>query len=332
MKIVSVPIPGKAYDVVIETGLLQRIDHFVDANRQIVIITDDNIPSIHVETVVAKLPSSLVLKVPEGESSKSMEIALSLTDRMIEKNITRDALLIALGGGVVGDLAGFVAATYMRGIDYIQIPTTLLAQIDSSVGGKVAVNASHMKNAIGAFKQPKLVLIDPLTLETLEPRHFNNGMAEMIKYGLIASKPLFDALLKQDVKSNLEEFIESCVIIKKTIVTEDEYDTGIRQILNYGHTIGHALEQLSNYALLHGEAIAIGMAMMSIGMPFEDDLRRLLHKYDLPDTYEYDKTALFEYVRTDKKASSTSLNMIVVEEVGKGYIKPISLSDFKARL
>ena len=332
MKKVHVPLDDRSYDVLIERGILSKIGDYVSEDKQVVIITDDNIPLIYQNIIVPKLHDPLVLSVPSGEQSKSMETAQLLINQMIEKKITRRSIVIALGGGVVGDLAGFVASIYMRGVDFIQIPTTLLSQIDSSVGGKVAVNAKTMKNAIGAFYQPKLVLIDPNTLETLEERQLNSGFAEMIKYGLIASKSLYKALFENDVMNKIEDHIYECVSIKKDIVVEDEKDTGIRQILNYGHTIGHALEQYSNYGLLHGEAISIGMAMISRNTNFHTNLLELLHKYNLPTTYDYDKEKLYNYIKTDKKATNNSLNIILVDDVGKGYIKPISIHEINERI
>jgi len=332
MRTIHVPLPGKSYDILIESGLLSHVNKWLNPEDKYVIITDDNIPKQYIHTIQQQLPYTLTIEIPHGESSKSLETVDTIIHKMLENGITRSSKVIALGGGVVGDIAGFVASIYMRGIDFIQIPTTLLSQVDSSVGGKVGVNTPVMKNAIGSFLQPKVVLIDPNTLQTLTKRQFNSGMAEVIKYGLIASKPLFKDILETDVSSNIESIIASCVSIKRDIVLEDERDTGKRQLLNYGHTIGHALEQYSNYALLHGEAVAIGMVKMSIGMTYYDDLLQMLHKYALPTTYEYDKEQLYRYITTDKKASGDDLNIILVEEVGNGYIKRIKISDIQSRL
>ncbi len=329
---VSVPIPGKEYDVIIEQNLLSHIDDFIDSTREIVIITDDNIPQQYLHTIQPLLHNPLVLFVPEGESSKSMDMVKFLIDQLLENNITRKSLLIALGGGVIGDLTGFVASIYMRGVDYIQIPTTLLSQIDSSVGGKTGVNASMMKNAIGAFKQPLAVLIDSTTLKTLDSRQLNSGISEMIKYGLIASKSLYEALLNSNIWDEIDQYIAQCITIKRDIVLKDEYDNGIRQILNYGHTIGHAIEQYSKYDLLHGEAIAIGMLKMAKTKAFYSSLLTMLKKYNLPTEYEYDKDAIFNLILTDKKASKTSLNIIIVDEVGNGYIKTINILEIKSKL
>jgi 3-dehydroquinate synthase len=332
MKKVHVPLDDRSYDVLIEEGLLNKIDHYIDKSKQVVIVTDDGVPNKYLQIIQSKMIDSLLLTIPQGEQSKSMEMAQILINQMIENNITRHSIIVAVGGGVVGDLAGFVASIYMRGIDFIQVPTTLLSQIDSSVGGKVAVNAVKMKNAIGTFYQPKVVLIDPTTLNTLEHRQLNSGFAEMIKYGVIASKSLFYALFDKDAVSNIDELIFQCVTIKRDIVIQDEKDTGLRQILNYGHTIGHAIEQYSNYELLHGEAISIGMFMMSKGTTFHNELTELLSKYNLPHKFEYDKESLFNYILTDKKATKNKLNIIHVEELGKAFIKPIFIDEIKERI
>ena len=220
----------------------------------------------------------------------------------------------------------------MRGIEFIQIPTTLLAQIDSSVGGKVGINSENMKNSIGAFYQPKVVLIDPITLNTLSEKEFNNGMAEMIKYGLIADKSLFYDILEKNVMENIEYYITKCIEIKRDVVEKDELDIGIRQILNFGHTIGHAIEQDSNYEVLHGEAISIGMNLMSMGLMYHNDLIEILNKYSLPLNHDYDLETIFNYIKTDKKVINNKLNIIIVEEVGKGLIKTIAISRIKEYL
>ena len=336
MKKIIIPIPNKSYEVLIHKGLLQEIDKYIDKNREIVIISDDNIPKQYINSILPLLNNPTTLFVPQGEASKSMETANSLLNLLVEYKVTRGALLIALGGGVIGDLVGFVASIYLRGIDYIQIPTTLLSQIDSSVGGKVGINAENMKNAIGAFKQPKLVLIDPNTLETVNTRQISSGISEMIKYGLIASKSLFKDIIEKDIFYNIilriEDYIYNCISIKRDIVVEDELDYGKRQLLNYGHTIGHALEQYSEYTLLHGEAVAIGMYHMAKGTSFEKDLYQVLTKYSLPTSYDYNKDAIYKLIQTDKKANGNKLNIIIVEELGKGFIKTINIDKIKERI
>ena len=328
MKTIHVSLSSNSYDIHVEPGLLQKIDSFLDVSKSYVLITDDFIPKKYQDSITSKLLNYLVIEVPVGEASKSMEMASYVVDTMIEEGVTRDSIILALGGGVIGDLAGFVASVYMRGIDYIQIPTTLLSQIDSSVGGKVAVNSTQMKNAIGSFYQPKMVLVDTTTLKTLSPRQFNSGMAEMIKYGVIKSSSLFNSLLKEPINdSNLLSYIVQCIDIKREIVEKDVFDTGIRQVLNYGHTIGHAIEQASQYEILHGEAIAIGMLLMAKDYNYYKQLEEVLHKYNLPTSFEYDKTQLLSYIKTDKKAQKNTLNIVLVEEVGNGFVKTIKIDE-----
>ena len=329
MKTINIPIKDNSYNVYIKRGLLSDISSYIDLNREIIVITDDFIPKIYLNTIKENMSNLQIFEVPQGEKSKSMEIAYSIIDDMIDSKITRKCLIIALGGGVVGDLAGFIASIYMRGVDFIQIPTTLLSQIDSSIGGKVGINATNMKNAIGSFYQPQLVLIDPDTLNTLSSREFNNGIAEMIKYGLIADKSIFTDLLEKDIIPNIEDYIEKCIIIKKNYVINDVFDQKERQILNFGHTIGHAIEKFSNYKLLHGESISIGMTLMSKKYNYYDNLVKTLVKYSLPFNYEYNKGEIYDYIKTDKKATSNSLNIVLVEEVGKGFIKKIAIEDIK---
>lgn len=332
MKTININLPNKEYKVHIDSGLLSDIDKYIDVFREIVIVTDDFIPKQYLKLLTDKISSPLIFEVPMGETSKSIDVVYSIINEMIESNISRSALIIALGGGVIGDLTGFIASIYMRGIDFIQIPTTLLSQIDSSVGGKVGINSENMKNSIGAFYQPKVVLIDPETLNTLSEKEFNNGIAEMIKYGLIADKSLFYDLLNKNIKENIEYYISKCVEIKQSIVEVDELDTGIRQILNFGHTIGHALEQDSNYSLLHGEAVSLGMYLMSVGFTYHNDLVRILNKYSLPIKHDYDLETIFNYIKTDKKVMNNKLNIILVEEIGNGFIKTININDIKEYL
>ena len=242
-------------------------------NNKILIISDKNIPSSYIELVRKSIPSSKVidvLKIKPGEQSKSFSNFQMILNKLAKKKYDRSDCIVAIGGGVVGDLSGFVAASYMRGIDYIQIPTSLLAQVDSSVGGKTAINIESGKNLVGAFKNPKLVLISSALLKTLPEREFKSGIAEIIKYGLIYNKKIFNIFDKQHkliLKRNqrvIEELIHESVKTKAKIVTEDERELGIRAILNFGHTYGHAIEAIHNYKnILHGEAVAMGMRMAS---------------------------------------------------------------------
>lgn len=327
MKIIHMPLGEQSYDVYIEKGIINQCDRFINPEKEIVIITDDNIPQAYIDVLTSKLNVKATYILNAGESLKNANEVNFIIESLIKKGITRSVTLIALGGGVIGDLTGFIASIYMRGVDFIQIPTSLLSQIDSSIGGKVGINTSTMKNAVGSFYQPKVVLIDPDTLNSLEERHFNNGMAELIKHALIDGKGLFKDLIEKDIKANIEDFIYRSLLVKKAHVINDVRDKGVRQILNFGHTIGHALEQYSNYELLHGEAIAIGMLKMAKGTDYEEDLKNLFHKFSLVIEYPYDQEKILEYIKTDKKVIDNTLNLIVIKEVGNPFIKPIKVND-----
>ncbi|XMB71575.1 3-dehydroquinate synthase family protein [Mycoplasmatota bacterium WC30] len=326
MKSIHIKSKHRNYSIIIENNLLNNLGDYLDVNRFYVIISDDLIPQIYIESVQRFCPQNLVIKFPSGEKSKSIFQYEKIISILQENNVGRDACIIALGGGVTGDLSGFVSSTYLRGVDYIQIPTSLLAQIDSSVGGKVAINTSKVKNSIGNFYPPIKVLIDPKTINTLSKRHFNNGMGEMIKYGMINSKPLFDKILNEDVSKNLEYFIYESLMIKKYYVENDEFDNSIRQILNYGHTYGHAYEAYYNFEkYLHGEAISLGMVKVCNKIETKEKLIEVLNKFDLPTYDNVQEDKLIPYIKNDKKNTMNHLNLIVVDEIGKSYIKKITI-------
>lgn len=326
---IQVPLPNNEYNINIDEGLLQDISKFIDVKKKYVIITDNGVPLKWVNLVNEQLSNSHVYTVEMGEASKSMSIATEILEWLVDNKITRSATIIALGGGVVGDLAGTVASLYMRGVPFIQIPTTLLSQIDSSVGGKVAVNSKSMKNAFGAFYQPKLVLIDPLTLTTLSDEHIANGMSEMIKYGMIQDRNLIEELEEYSLNEKLTNWISRCVEIKKEIVLKDEKDLGLRQVLNYGHTLGHAIEKDSKHGVLHGQAVAIGMKYMTYQYDFYERFIKLLKKYDLDINYDFNVDEIIEYIKTDKKASDDIINIILVEEIGNVVTKKVNIEELR---
>jgi 3-dehydroquinate synthase len=318
---ITIESTKKPYDVLIENGLLDHLENHLDPAVFYVIVADDHIPDDYVAKVSRAVPEHLVIRFPEGEQSKSLAEFSRITEILIRQNVRKDACIIALGGGVTGDLAGFVASVYLRGIPFIQIPTTLLAQIDSSVGGKVAIDTATAKNVIGSFWTPLKVLIDPLTLSTLSVRHKNNGMAEMIKYGMIADKDFFFRMKNEDVFQNLESFIARSVQIKKRFVESDEFDTGIRQALNFGHTIGHALESYYQYhKYFHGEAIAIGMVRILSSDAIRNELIAVLKKYNLPTEDPIGMDDLKIFINRDKKNRKDLLKIVDVEEIGKAII------------
>lgn len=311
------------YQVLIGHNLLNEFSSLVDKSKKYVIVHDDGIPSEYVSKIVSQCPSScLSYSFPRGENSKSIFEMERLVSFLLEQNMAKDSVLIALGGGVTGDLVGFVASVYLRGIDYIQIPTTLLAQIDSSVGGKVAINTEKGKNVIGSVYPPLFVLIDPLTLRTLPERHFNNGMAEMIKYGMIADKALFQRLRdEEDLQKNIEYYIYRALEIKKQFVEKDEFDEGTRQSLNFGHTFGHAIESYYRYEkYLHGEAVAIGMVMILSDNSIRHQLVEVLKKYHLPTEDLVKVSELRDYINRDKKNRNQLIRIVDVLDIGTSVI------------
>ena len=339
MKRLNIDLADRSYDILIGRNLLAKTGELI-AERfnpsRVAIITHPSIRNLFGEpiesglTAVGHVPE--FIEVPEGESSKSLQQAESIYDRLLEMNCDRKSALVALGGGVVGDLTGFIAATYQRGIPFVQIPTTLLSQVDSSVGGKTAVNHPRGKNMIGAFYQPKLVVIDLDTLHTLPQKEFRAGLAEVVKYGVIADKNLF-AFLEGNAKAILlldshclEHITETSCAIKADVVEKDERESRHRMILNFGHTFGHAIETLTNYTgYLHGEAVAIGMVQAAwlsaeTGRCSEDVPQRiedLLKKFGLPTQPPDVKSQdVIESMYHDKKTERDQLRFILVKDIG----------------
>ncbi|MFA7075402.1 MAG: 3-dehydroquinate synthase [Candidatus Izemoplasmatales bacterium] len=315
------------YDIYIENNLLDHIEDFIDISEKYVIISDDNIPKTIVNKVVSKLSSSIFINFPEGEGSKSFLEYTRILNLLLKHDVTKDTTIIALGGGVTGDLVGFVCSTLYRGVKFIQIPTTLLSQIDSSVGGKVAINANNIKNAVGTIYPPSMVLIDPSSLQTLPERHFNNGMAEMIKYAMINSRDLFDFICTNNVRNHLDKLIYDCLKIKKYYVEIDEFDKNERNILNFGHTFGHAYESYYNYEkYLHGEAISLGMIQV-VSSNLKDELISVLKKFSLPTSDKAKKKDLIPYIKKDKKIKTNEINLVLVNEIGKAYLQKTQIKD-----
>jgi 3-dehydroquinate synthase len=328
---VSIELP--AYRVVIEPGAAGRIAvltaPFLEKQR-VAIITDATVDNLYGKRISQQLPGATLYAIPAGESAKTRETWAQLTDRLLGDGFSRDTLIIAVGGGVVGDLAGFVAATYMRGVPFIQIPTTLLSMIDASVGGKTGVDTAAGKNLVGAFHQPSLVIADPNTLATLPANHFRAGLAEALKHGVIADAGYFERIASsrestaRDERA-LTELIADSVRIKASVVARDEREAGLRKVLNFGHTIGHAIESVSNYALLHGEAVAIGMALESalaerLGVAKDgtsEAIRGALHAIGLPTTFPaLDRGAVLEATKADKKARAGRVEYALPATIG----------------
>ncbi|MGE4379233.1 MAG: 3-dehydroquinate synthase [Candidatus Izemoplasmatales bacterium] len=308
------------YDVIIERNLLDQIEKWIDVKKAYAVISDDNIPKEIINKVISKLNNYMFIEFPEGEKSKSIEQYSRIINLLIDNGVNKDINIIALGGGVTGDLVGFISSTLYRGVNLIQIPTTLLSQIDSSIGGKVAINMDNVKNSVGNIYPPSLVLIDPETLNSLPDRHFNNGMAEMIKYGMIYSRELFDFIKNKNVKENIDKLIYECLKIKKYYVEIDEFDNDSRYILNFGHTYGHAYEAYYNFdKYLHGEAISLGM-IKTTSKNIKEELISVLKKFSLPTEDNAEQKELIKYIKRDKKSKGESIKMVFVDQIGYAYL------------
>ncbi|MBO0440958.1 3-dehydroquinate synthase [Candidatus Enterococcus ikei] len=349
----TVTLPNHSYDLTIEKGLLANIGQWAKElwlPQKIVIITDTNVQPLYGDQVKESLkeagfdPSTFVIDA--GEQSKRLSVAAEIYDFLADEGLTRSDGIIALGGGVVGDLAGFVASTYMRGLHFLQVPTTLLAQVDSSIGGKTAVNTTKAKNLVGTFAQPDGVLIDPDTLTTLEVRRVREGIAEIIKSAAIADETLWqqlDALKDEhDLLTHATEIIAACCKIKRTVVEADELDNGVRLLLNFGHTIGHALENTAGYGILtHGEGVAIGMSQITriaeektlTPAGTTEQLNDMIQKFHLPITSEHwNKEELYTALTHDKKTRGGQINIILLESIGKAKIVRIPIEEMKSYL
>lgn len=342
----TVNLGENSYPIFIENGIIKKSGEHISqifSGQKIMIVSDDNVFPLYGQQVMDSLKDyecySLVL--PHGEPTKNFQSLPKIYTAMLDAKLTRSDLVIALGGGVIGDLAGFAAASYLRGIKLVQIPTSLLAQVDSSVGGKVAVDLPQGKNLVGAFYQPKMVLIDPDVLNTL-PEHFiKDGMGEVIKYGCIKDGSLFDRLCAhssfEDLKPELPEIIARCVDIKRIVVEADQFDTGERMLLNFGHTLAHTIEQYYNYEReSHGEAVGIGMYQITrmaeekgLTAPgCADQIKKALDIYGLPSSCGLPVTDLTKAITLDKKNLNGKLNVVLLKELGSSYVYPTDISFF----
>jgi len=350
MKNLKVNIPDKNYEIKIENGLFHKVGEMIKdiyEGNKIFIITDKNLDKLYGEKLNNNLSASgfKVNKhiIEPGETSKSLKELEKIYANLVECNITRSDLIVTFGGGVVGDLGGFAASTFLRGVPYLQFPTSLLAQVDSSVGGKVAVDLESGKNLVGSFYHPIAVLMDPVLLRTLPKRFLHDGMAETIKYGAFNDIDLFNKLLKfkddEELLNNIGDIIYTCCDIKRDIVERDEKDLGERMILNFGHTIGHGIEQYFNYKkYTHGEGVAIGMYWITsksenLGITEKGTtkkIKEILIKYQLPWSVE-DLTSddIVDIIARDKKKSRNKISLILLKSIGNGFIKEIEFKDIK---
>ncbi len=342
-KRVTVKGVKKPYDIMIGKDILNilpdKIKELTKA-KTVVIITDDNVHKLYSDMVLEMLKNAglnaLKFAFPHGEQHKTMVTVCEILEFLAENNVTRSDLIVALGGGIVGDVSGYVASSYLRGIDFIQVPTTFLAAIDSSVGGKTGVNLRAGKNLAGAFYQPKLVVCDVKMFDTLPKENFKEGVAEAIKYGAICDKELFN-LLCENEKWDVESVIERCVSIKAEIVSQDEFDTGKRQLLNFGHTIGHAIEKATNFEISHGIAVGIGMAIISkisdnMGWSQENthsQIIKCLERNAIPTDTAVKNEELLSAMVKDKKINGDTINLVISEKIGNCVLKSLKVSELK---
>ena len=343
-----VDLGAHSYSIYIENNILKDTGSYIEkvySGKKIMIVSDDNVFPLYGEIITKALSDSgfecYSFVLPHGEPTKSFQSLPKIYEALINAKLTRSDLLIALGGGVIGDLAGFAASSYLRGIKFVQIPTSLLAQVDSSVGGKVAVDLSQGKNLVGAFYHPKAVIIDPDVLNTLPDHFISDGMGEVIKYGCIKDKELFELLCKHtsfdDLKPKLTQIIARCVDIKRIVIEADQFDLGERILLNFGHTLAHTIEQHFNYEReSHGEAVGIGMYQITKiaeekGLTTSgcaEQIKKVLEIYKLPDNSNLPIDVLTDAISLDKKNLNNHLNVVLLHDIGDSYVYPTDVSFF----
>lgn len=321
--VIPVNLGEYSYDIIVERGCLGKAAELLKLDRKVLVVTDSGVPAQYADGIAALCKEPYRVCVPMGEQSKSLDTYAMLLETMLKAGFTRSDCVVAVGGGVVGDLSGFAAASYMRGIDFYNIPTTVLSQIDSSIGGKTAINFCGVKNIVGAFYQPKRVLIDPQVLSTLPKRQIANGMAEAVKMALTSDAALFDIFENGNVEENTDNIIISCLNIKKDIVEKDEKEAGLRRMLNFGHTVGHGIESAMEGKLYHGECVALGMLPMC-GKALLPRVKAVLEKLGLPTVCGADAGAVCAAMLHDKKFGNGGVTVVKADKAGEGYFEKIS--------
>ena len=321
-----------SYDVIIQRNILNNVSEYLSLQRKVLILTDDGVPSEYVLKVSSQCLNPIIVTVKQGEQSKNIDNYQLVMKTLIEHGFTRTDCLVSIGGGVVGDLGGFISSTYMRGIDFYNIPTTLLSQVDSSIGGKTAIDYNGIKNIIGSFYTPKCVLIDPNTLKTLDKRQLHAGLVEAIKMACTCSSSLFEIISKsKNLENDIDEIIFQSLQIKQKIVEEDLEEKGLRRVLNFGHTLGHIIESASNYKLLHGECVGIGMLSFSSDKA-RKQIKKLLKKYNLPTSYDLSLKDIEDYLIHDKKKTGDYIWIVSVENIGSYELKKIKIDELYNKL
>ncbi len=335
---ITITLPNESYDVIVGRGILAEVGSYLSLSRRVLVLTDSGVPAAYAKAVAEAAAAPLLITLPEGEGIKSFAVMEEVCRRMLAAGFGRGDCVVAVGGGVIGDLGGFIAASYMRGIDFYNLPTTLLAQVDSSIGGKVAINLDGIKNAIGAFYQPRRVLIDPDVLSTLPPRLLRAGMAEAVKMAISFDKELFALFERGEWKERLDEVILRSLDIKRRVVEQDEKERGLRRALNFGHTLGHGVESVYGIdadrreadGLYHGECVALGMLPMCT-----DEVRRrllpVLRALSLPTEVTVEPDRLREAVCHDKKAERDGVTAVFVEAVGGFTLRQVTVEELLSR-
>ena len=324
---IDINISNQFYCITIGSNILKDVDKYFNVNRNILIVTDDNIPLNYINDVKSKISNCHIITIPNGEENKNFTNYQSIINALIDNNFTRKDAIIAIGGGVIGDMSAFAASTYMRGIDFYNIPTTLLSQVDSSIGGKTAIDYSNVKNIVGTFYQPKGVLIDTSTLKSLPNRQISNGIVESIKMAATFDKEFFNYIKNCDnIMNDIKTIIYKSLLLKKIVVEQDEKESGLRKVLNFGHTIGHAIEESLNLKYLHGECVGVGMIFFSSDR-VKEEIIDVLNKFNLPTKLNYDKDKVINLIKHDKKSNSTSISTVFVNEIGTYEIKDLSIEE-----
>ena len=317
------------YNIYLGNNELDNLAKYFNLNRKVLVVTDSNIPLEYVNKVLNSCLKGHLVTLNPGEESKCFDNYLKLNKILLENEFSRTDAIVALGGGVIGDLSAFVASTYMRGIDFYNIPTSLLAMVDSSIGGKTAIDFLGVKNVIGSFYQPRGVLIDIDTLASLDRRQLMSGLVESIKMGLCLDRKLFDLIKNSSsLEENIEEIIYRSIECKRKVVEEDEKEKGLRKVLNYGHTFGHAIEESSALKLLHGEAVGIGMLYFT-SFKVKEDLIDVLNRYELPTSYNLKEEDVDKYVTKDKKRDGDKIDIVYLEDYEKFSFLKLSYEEIK---
>ena len=332
MGTIGIDLGKNSYDIVIRRGVLSEASDELDLDRKVLVVSDDGVPDEYADTVMAGAKEGFRMVFRHGEDNKSIETLNEILTHMVRCGFDRHDCVVAVGGGVTGDMAGFAASCYMRGIDFYNIPTTVLSQVDSSVGGKTAINLGGVKNIVGAFYQPKKVLIDPDVLASLPKRQVSNGLAEALKMAFTFDAGLFNLFLEGDVLGNLDEVIERSIQLKKDVVQKDERERGLRKVLNFGHTIGHGIEaSLPAGTLYHGECVSLGMIPMCSDS-VRPKLVKALSRLDLPTEFAFDSASVCDAIKHDKKSTGESISTVFVPEIGEFGFRDMNLDEIRALL